>query len=338
MQLRTANCVLGGGSNRLATNAQSIFNETARYFRIHNPNQTVSANPRFAAYDDLIDAAGRQRDFSAVCHLLIKRMKGGHFNTTSTFKFLSTDVQVLPELLQNLATLDDWFTRKHAHDGVVAQLARLHRTAEALRVAETMVNKKVGATSVTFHPILSVLTRRKEMEAAWRVVEVMRVLKVKRDITALNYILTAYCCVGDLAAAADVLVKMEEEGVNADVRTYDALVLGACKARKLEVALRVIRRMVENGKPAMHSTHWHVIKEMVRSGYVAQAAEYVMTFAGRDRRLDAENFEFLANRLIKVKRIAEADSIVEEMKKRGLPISNGLKSTFSASKSNRIGS
>lgn len=162
-----------------------------------------------------------------------------------------------------------------------------------------MVNKKVGATSVTFHPILSVLTRRKEMEAAWRVVEVMRVLKVKRDITALNYILTAYCCVGDLAAAADVLVKMEEEGVNADVRTYDSLVLGACKARKLEVTLRVIRRMAENGKPAMHSTHWHVIKEMVRSGYVAQAAEYVMTFAGRDRRLDAENFEFLANRLIK---------------------------------------
>ncbi|XP_073131109.1 pentatricopeptide repeat-containing protein At2g40240, mitochondrial-like [Henckelia pumila] len=334
MQLRTATrCrILGGGCNRLATNAQSIFNATARCFSIQNPNQNVSPNQRFSDYDDLIDAAGRQRDFAAVCQLLVKRMKHGRFNT-STLKVQYADVQVLPELLQNLANVDDWFTRKHAHDGVVAQLARLHRPGEALRVAETMANKNYGATSVTFHPILSVLTRRKEMEAAWRVVEVMRVLKVKRDVTALNYILTAYCCAGELAAAADVLVKLEEEGVNADARTYDALVLGACKARKLEVALRVIRRMAENGKAAMHSTHGHVVKEMVRCGYVAQAAEYVKIFAGRDRRLDAENFEFLASGLIKVKRIDEAESFVQEMKKRSLPISNGLKKILSASKS-----
>ncbi|XP_075484578.1 pentatricopeptide repeat-containing protein At3g56030, mitochondrial [Primulina tabacum] len=320
--LPTATCIHGSGCVRLATNgviAQLIFNVTARYFSDDNPNQTVSPNPRLPAYDNLIDAAGRQKDFAAVCHLLTKRMKDGKFNTTSTFKFLSTDVEVLPELLQNLASLDDWFTRKHAHDGVVAQLARIYRTAEALRVAETMVSKNYGATSVTFHPILNALTRRKEVKAGWRVLEVMRVLKVKPDITALNYILTAYCCQGDLAAAADVLVKLEEEGLNADARTYDALVLGACKARKLEVALRLMRRMVENGKPAMYSTHGHIIKEMVRSGYSAQAADYVKTFAGTVRRLDAENFKFLANCLVKVKRIADADSIVEEMKKRGLP-------------------
>ncbi|KZV45289.1 pentatricopeptide repeat-containing protein [Dorcoceras hygrometricum] len=72
MQPRTATRILGGGCNRIAANELSIFNATARYFSIDNPNEAESPNPRFAAYDDLIDAAGHQRDFAAVRHLLIR--------------------------------------------------------------------------------------------------------------------------------------------------------------------------------------------------------------------------------------------------------------------------
>ncbi|KAL0402934.1 UNVERIFIED_CONTAM: hypothetical protein Sradi_1934200 [Sesamum radiatum] len=189
-------------------------------------------------------------------------------------RFIATDPSVLDELLQSLAVIDDWFTRKHAHDTVVAQLARLYRTAEALRVAETMARKKYGATAVTFHPILNALARKKKMPAAWRVLDVMRTCNVRPALMSYNYIISANCFVGDVASAAEALAKMEAEGMRPDSITV--------------------------------------------------ALEFVGIFAGRDKKLDAENFGFLARRLKNMKRIAEAKVVVEEMVKRGLPIGDGM--------------
>ncbi|KAG8390125.1 hypothetical protein BUALT_Bualt01G0051000 [Buddleja alternifolia] len=309
--------------------AAPIYNASARHFTTPNPNPNSTPIPSSAQYDDLINAAGRRRDFSAVRSLLADRLRNGCLNTNNTFNFIAVDVSVLDDLLHSLADLDDWFTRKHAHDALVAQLAKLHRAAAALRVAEAMVRKSYGATAATFLPILNALAKRKEMSAAWRVVEVMRESKIQPVLTAFNYILTAYCYVGDVAEAVDAVVRMEAEGLRADARTYDALVLGACRAGKVEAAVAVMRRMEEDGVTALFSTHAHVIKEMVSCGYYAQAVEFVRIFAGRDEKLDSENFGFLANRLKNVKRITEAELVVEEMVKRGLSIGDGLKNLSS---------
>ncbi|KAI3470906.1 hypothetical protein Pfo_027569 [Paulownia fortunei] len=220
--------------NKNSITAAPIYNATTSYFSTQSPTPSPNAIPSYAQYDDQINAAGRKGDFAAVRHLLSKRLSHGCFNTNNTFKFIATNASVLEELLQNLAALDDWFTRKHAHDALVAQLAKLYRTAEALRVAEIMGRKNYGATAATFHPILNALVRKKEMVAAWRVVKAMRACKVKPDLTSFNYILTAYCFIGKVASAADTLVKMEAEGMKANAVTYDALVLGACRAGKVE--------------------------------------------------------------------------------------------------------
>lgn len=305
--------------------AAPVNNTTACYFSSQSPTTSPDATLSSAKYDDLINAAGRKGDFAAVRHLLSKRLTDGCLNTNNTFKFIATNASALDDLLQNIVALDNWFTRKHAHDALVAQLTKLHRTAEALRVAEMMARKNYGATAKTFEPILNALARKKKMSAAWRVVEVMRACNIQPTLTSFNYILTAYCFVGDVASAADALVKMEAEGMKADAVTYDALVLGACRAGKGEVALAVMGRAVEDGVPALFSTYTHIIKEMVGCCYYKQALEFVRIFAGRDEKLDAEIFGFLARRLKIVKRIAEAKSVVEEMVKRGLPIeSNSL--------------
>lgn len=297
----------------------SICHHTIRCFGAQS-----YAVPSYSKYDELINAAGRDRDFAAVCRLLSNRLSYGCLNTKNTFKFIATDISVVEELLRTLADLDDWFARKHAHDSLVAQLARLHHTAEAVRVAETMARKGYGATATTFLPIFNALARRKEMSAAWRVVEVMRACSVRPCLTSYNYILTAYCSVGDVASAADTLMKMEAEGMKADSRTYDALVLGACRAGKVDGALALMSRIVEEGVPALFSSYAHVIKEMVRRGYDAHAVEFVRAFAGRDEKLDTENFGYLARCLKNMKRIAEAKSVVEEILERGLPIGHGL--------------
>ncbi|KAH6777776.1 hypothetical protein C2S52_006896 [Perilla frutescens var. hirtella] len=302
--------------NKNSRTVAQIYDATARHFSTENANSTRSP----AKYDDLINAAGRRGDFAAVRDLLSQRLSAGCLNTSNTFKFLATNAAALDGLLQNLAAIDDWFTRKHAHDALIAQLARLHRADDALRVAETMARRKYGATALTFIPIINALAKRKEMAVAWGVVDAMRACGVRPTSTAYHYILTAYCFVGDVVSAADTVEKMEAEGMDADAVTYDALVLGACRAGMVEVALAVLGRAVENGVAALFSTYTHIIFEMVYRGFNEQAAEFVRVFAGKNEKLDVEIYGFLARRLKIKKRIAEAKSVVKEMEERGLPI------------------
>lgn len=226
-------------------NVVSIFNA----FTTQNPNPEQSPIPSCTRYDDLINAAGRERDFATVRYLLNKRSRDGFFNTVNTFKFISTDLSLLDELSKHIARLNG-FARKSSYNSLVAQLAKMHRIPDALRVAEMMSTNDYGATASTFHPILNALSRKKEMAKAWRVLEAMRACGIQPDVTAFNHILTAFCYIGDLKSAANVLESMEEEGVAADSRTYDALVLGACKAGRLDGAISVLRRMMDDELPA----------------------------------------------------------------------------------------
>ncbi|XP_057804636.1 pentatricopeptide repeat-containing protein At3g56030, mitochondrial [Salvia miltiorrhiza] len=291
------------------TVATPINDATARHLR----TQTADSAPSSAKYDDLINAAGRRGDFAAVSDLLSRRLTVGCLNTSNTFKFIATSTAALDELLRSLGAVDDWFARKHAHDALVAQLARLHRAADALRVAETMARRSYGVTAATFDPIVNALARRKEMAAAWRAMDAMRECGVRPSAASFNYILMGYCFVGDVASAADTVDRMEAEGVKVEAMTYDALVLGACRAGRVEVALAVVRRAVESGVAALFSTYTHIIGEMVRRGYYEQAAEFVRIFAGKNEKLDAEIYGYLVRRLKYKKRIGEAKSLAEEM-------------------------
>lgn len=293
-----------------------IYDATARFFS----SQTANSTPSPAKYDELINAAGRRGDFAAVRDLLSDRLRAGVLNTSCTFRFIATSTVALDKLLQSLAALDGWFPRKHAHDALVAQLARLHRTDDALSVAEAMARGDYGPTAVTFEPIVNSLAKRKEMAAAWRAVEAMRACGIRPSPAAYNHILTAYCFVGDVTSAADTVEKMEAEGIDADAVTHDALVLGACRAGRVDAALAVVRWAAEIGVPALFSMYTHIIGEMVRCGYNEQALKFVRLIAGDNEKLDAEIYAYLVRRLKYKKRMAEAKSVAEEMERRGLPI------------------
>ncbi|KAL6977493.1 hypothetical protein U1Q18_026292 [Sarracenia purpurea var. burkii] len=309
-------------------NSHSLFfHISSRFLNTPNPKPTLD-EPSSAYYDDLIAAAGRNRDYAALHTLLNKRVRDGFFNTNNTFNFISTDLSLLPDLSRTLARLDKGFARKSAYDAVISRLSRLHRTDEALTLAAEMIRGGFGANACTFHPILNALTKKKKMEEAWRVMDLMRENQIWPDLMAYNNFLTGYCFAGDLTSAAGLLTRMAEDGLRADSRTYDALVLGACRAGKVEGALVVLRRMEDEGVPALYSTHAHVIGGLLGLGYYAQAVEFVMVFAGRDKGLDTENFGLLASRLINSKSFDKAMFVLEEMRKMGLKLSDKLKGFY----------
>ncbi|KAJ9545637.1 hypothetical protein OSB04_025344 [Centaurea solstitialis] len=281
-----------------------------------------------AAYDDLITTAGRQRDLATVRRLLNQRYANGLFFTTNTFNFIST-ADDISDLLKTLPDLKEGHCRKSAYDSLISRLCKLRLTDAALRVATSddlaVAGKHAAGDARTFHPILSLLTRKKNFNEAWRVIEIMRSRGIARDVTCYNYFLTAYSVAGDPRSGVGVLKKMAEEGLKADARTYDALVLGACKLGKVDAAVAVMRRMVEDGVVGMHSTYAHVIGGLVRLGYCAQAVELVMSYGGRDKKLDEHNFGLLASRLMDVNKVDEGKFVLDEMVKRDLEMGEKLK-------------
>ncbi|CAH8360436.1 unnamed protein product [Eruca vesicaria subsp. sativa] len=297
---------------------------------------TINTNPprrrTTTEFDNLIYEAATSNDFESVRRLLNTRVVNACFNTTATFKFLTNTASYassLENLRRVLPQTDAGYTRKHAYETLIARLCKLGRVDDALVLVEDMAIGRFGLSTCTFHPILNALTKKSKVEEAWRVVEVvMRSHAVVMDVTGYNYFLTSFCYDGDVAGASEVLRRMEGEGMVGDTRTYDALVLGACKAGKVEGAMGVLRRMEEEGLPVLYATHAHVIGEMVECGYYAQGVEFVMAYAGRDKRLDEESMGSLASKLVKRKRFKEAKMVLKEMSVRGLRMGDGLREFY----------
>ncbi|KAM0014390.1 putative tetratricopeptide-like helical domain superfamily, pentacotripeptide-repeat region of PRORP [Helianthus debilis subsp. tardiflorus] len=286
--------------------------------------------PTTAAYDDLIYTAGRDRDFAAVHHLLNHRHANGFFTTTNTFNFISTDLTILNDVLTTVSNLNEKNCRKKSYESLITRLCKLQLIDEALRAAEAASAVGIhGGDATTFHPILSVVTRKKDFDLGWRVVKIMKANNIARDVTCYNFFLTAYSVSGDLRSNVVVLKKMAQEGLNADARTYDALVLGACKVGKMDAAVAILRRMVDDGVEALYATYAHVIGGLVRLDYCAQAVEFVMSYGGKDKKLDSHNFGLLATRLIGVKKVEEAKYVLEEMVNRDLDMSENLQKYYS---------
>ncbi|KAL9421714.1 hypothetical protein AB3S75_034062 [Citrus x aurantiifolia] len=280
---------------------KSLIPQSVLVTRLFTKSGAFPDEPTSAYYDDLVNAAGHERDLETVRYLLNKRARDCCFNTANTFNFITnTDnsLSVLNDLCRTLGRLDKGFPRKSAYDTLIARLCKLKKIDEALRVVDIMAEGGFGLSAITFHPILSVLTRGKRMEEAWRLMEVMTEIRVSPDLTAYNYLLTAYCFKGNLTATSGVLKKMEEEKLGADARTYDALVLGACRAGRVEEAFVLLRRMVDDGQSVLYSTYAHVMGALLRLGYYAQAVKFVMVCGGRDIKLDTELFGSLGSKLI----------------------------------------
>lgn len=305
---------------------------SGRSFSTVNPNPTASPGRRTCVeFDNLIYEAGKSGDFEAVRRLLNSRVVNACFNTTATFKFLTnTDSysSSLEDLRRILPQTDPGYTRKHAYETLIARLCKLGRIDDALVLINDMATGKFELSTSIFHPILNTLTKKNKFEEAWRVVELMRSHALPVDVTSYNYFLTSHCYDGDVAEANKVLRKMEEEeeGVmSPDTRTYDALVLGACKSGKVEAAMAILRRMEDEGLSVLYATHAYVIGELLESGYYALSVEFVMAYAGKDKRLDEENLGSLASKLIKRKRFKEAKLVLKEMSVRGLRMGDALR-------------
>ncbi|KAJ8438622.1 hypothetical protein Cgig2_017960 [Carnegiea gigantea] len=287
-----------------ARNSISVSNSISDQFsQLFSTSSTLSptlskpaAAPTTAYHDDLVNEAGRARDFRRVRHLLIKRINEGCFSSKDTFRFITNTeslLALLHDLFECIASVPKGVPRRSALDAFINRLCKLGFVKDALQVLDKMRQRKLEINAYSYHPVLNALTSKKDVEGALRVLEGMKAIGINPDTTSYNYILTAYCVQGEAIEAGDLLEMMlGEKGVKADARTYDAMVLGACRAGKVEGAL---------------------------------AMKFVMSFAGRERGADKENLELLGNGFLKLGRFEDAKRVAGEMFKRALPMGQKLR-------------
>nr|XP_043617320.1 pentatricopeptide repeat-containing protein At2g40240, mitochondrial [Erigeron canadensis] len=290
---------------------------------------TLPEPPTSAAYDELINTAGRNHDFATVSHLLNQRYEKGFFATNNTFKFISTDISILNDVLKTVSDLEKLHCRKTSYTSLISTLCKIRRVDDALTTSNAALDgDKSNADAATFHPIISLLTRGKDFDGAWRVIGLMKEKNVARDVTCYNYFLTAYSISKDLKSNIDVLKRMAEEGLKADARTYDALVIGACKIGKVDGGILILKKMLDDGVEAMYATYAHIIGSLVKLERFSDGVKFVIDQGGTDKKLDVHNFGLLATRLIGAKKVDEAKNVVEEMVKRDLELDDNLRKFY----------
>ncbi|XP_058111270.1 pentatricopeptide repeat-containing protein At2g40240, mitochondrial [Magnolia sinica] len=298
-----------------------------------HPNpQPASEKPTSAHYDQLITIAGQSRDFPAIHSFLTQRVRSGYFNTATTFKFLTlvdptTLPSILSPLIETISALEMGYGRKNALDSLIACLSKSH-PQHARYVLDEMLKRRLGANACTFYPLISSLSRKKQMADVSDLLDLMRGEGIPPDTTCHNYMLSALCHIGDLPAAAQTLNSMLGEGLEADSLTFDALVLGACRLGRFDGAVALVRRMEEEGVRGMYSTYAHVIRGMLSIGGYAEAVEFVRRVGGRDGRLDGENYGVLGRGLVWKGRWDEVRIVVREMEEKGLEIEEKLNDAY----------
>ncbi|KAK9697356.1 hypothetical protein RND81_08G032200 [Saponaria officinalis] len=281
-------------------------------------------NQYTAYYDDLVAKAGEARDFPRLRHLLIERINNKCYNSKDTFNFVTktqNSISNLDDIFDCLASLPSGTPRRSAFDCFVKRLCILGLLDHALQVLDKMRQRKLELNSYTYNPVIQSLIKNRPVKEAVKVLEGMKNNGVEPDTTSYNYLLTAYCMRRDVGSAVGVLERMTK----GDARTYDAMVIGTCRVGKVEGAVAIVRAAVDDGVTLMHCTYEHVIKALLDAGYYEQGLKFVLCFAGRVKKLDDVNFDFLGKCLIELKRFDEAKMVVDEMKKRGLFMSEKVK-------------
>eukprot|EP01018_Ginkgo_biloba_P000236 Gb_33357 [translate_table: standard] len=277
--------------------------------------------PSSAIYDELVNIAGRSKDFETVQTLLTERIIYRCFNSTKTFLFAIAwhdDPVMLKEVIETIYKLDS-FHRRNAYDMLIAALCKDDHVDAASSVLQEMLNRDCAPAPCTFHPFVISYSRNKQMPKVYELFQVMKERDCSPDTTCYNFALRSLCQNEQFSEAAELLGTMvNSPGSKPNSVTYDILILAACKAGKMEDALQLFGRTLEDGLKPLHCTYTSLISGFLQAGEFEKARLFVDRESGNDRAVDLSNHTFLIRSYCKLDKMQEARDTLKQMKAKNL--------------------
>lgn len=283
--------------------------------------------PNSAMYDELVNIAGRCKDFETLELLLTERIADHCFNSAKTFCFATVwhnDAEMLGEVTETINQLEK-FAQKNAYDMLVAALCKEDYVDSAISVLKEMFKAGCALTPFTFRPLLVAHGRNHRIAEVHEAFKFMKKMNCPPDVSCFNFVLRKLYQNEKFAEAEKFLRMMVNTyGCKPDHVTYDILILEACKARKIEDAIRHFGRMKGDGLKPMHCTYTNLINGIFQVSGFEKAYAFVREQSGKDDRLDLTNYSFLIRSCSKLGNYREAHDVLMEMKAKNLKTDHRL--------------
>jgi len=317
-----------GLTSELVTMVLSNLNSLQSALRFF---QWAKAQPGFKTnsvmYDELVNIAGRCKDFETVGMLLTERVAEHCFNSPRTFSFATAwhnDAEMLGEVTETIKKLEN-FAQKNAYDMMIAALCTEDYVDSAISVLKEMYKAGCALTPLTFRPLLVAHGRNHRMAEVHEVFKFMKKMGCTPDVACYNIVLRKLYQSEQFAEADKFFSMMVNTyGCKPDHVTYDILVLEACRARKMEDAVRHFGRMKEDGLKPMHCTYTNMINGFFKLDGFEKAYAFVRQESGKDYSLDLNNYSFLIRSCTKLGNYREAHDVLMEMKAKNLKTDHRL--------------
>lgn len=129
--------------------------------------------PNSAMYDELVNIAGRCKDFETLKMLLTERVADNCHISAKTFSFATAwhdDAEMLGEVTETIKQLEN-FARKNAYDMMVSALCKEDYVDSAISVLKDMYRAGCALTPLTFRPLLVAHGRNNRMAEVHEVFE-----------------------------------------------------------------------------------------------------------------------------------------------------------------------
>ncbi|XP_024031538.1 pentatricopeptide repeat-containing protein At1g74900, mitochondrial [Morus notabilis] len=318
--------------------------------------KTLDYHPNYAhaasSFDNVIDIAGRLRDFQTVW-TLVARMRSRRIGPSpKTFAiiaeryvsagksdraikvFLSMREHGCSQDLNSFNSVLDVLCKsgrvEMAHNffrayrrnfrvdtvsyNVIANgWCLIKKTPKALEVLEDMVKRGFSPSLITYNIMLKGYFRAGQVKEAWEFFGEMKRRKVEIDVVTYTTLVHGFGVVGEIKKARRIFDEMVGEGVVPTVATYNALIQVLCKKDSVENAVVVFEEMVGKGCVPNVTTYTVLVRGLCHAGQMERSMEFVERMKGDGCEPNVQIYNIVIRYFCDDGEIEKALSVFEKM-------------------------